>query len=231
MPRTFAIGDIHGCLAALDALLDAIRPQPEDTLVTLGDYVDRGPDSRGVLERLIELQGRCRLVPLLGNHDEMMLLGHDGHVELYADWFQFGGEATLQSYGVSRPEEIPSSHADFLRGCPLWYESGEYFYLHGNYLADLPLNVQPREILLWDSLKRRLPGPHSSGKIGIIGHASQKTGEILDLGYAKCIDTWCYGDGWLTAIDAAGGRVWQADKTGRLRPLLTDKNPTAIKRE
>lgn len=56
MPRTIAIGDIHGCLLALNALLDAIQPTPEDTIVTVGDYVDRGPDSRGVLERLLELE-------------------------------------------------------------------------------------------------------------------------------------------------------------------------------
>jgi serine/threonine protein phosphatase 1 len=220
MSRTLAIGDIHGCLAALDALLGAVGPRPEDTIVTLGDYVDRGSDSRGVLERLIELRRRCRLVPLLGNHDEMMLLGHDGHAELYAEWFQFGGDATLRSYGVARPEEIPAAHADFLRNCALWYESGDYFYLHGNYLADVPLSAQPRETLLWDSLKVRRPGSHYSGKIGIVGHASQRTGEILDLGYVRCIDTWCYGDGWLTAIDAAAGQVWQADKNGRLRTTL-----------
>ena len=70
--RTIAIGDIHGCSAALDALLNAIRPRPEDCIVTLGDYINRGPDSRGVIERLIELKDRCRLVPLLGNHEEML---------------------------------------------------------------------------------------------------------------------------------------------------------------
>ncbi len=58
--RTIAIGDIHGCLLALNAILGAIDPQPDDVIVTLGDYVDRGPDSRGVLERLIALAGQCR---------------------------------------------------------------------------------------------------------------------------------------------------------------------------
>lgn len=71
--RTIAIGDIHGCSAAFRALLTAISPQPGDTIVTLGDYVDRGVDSKGAIDLLIELEKRCRLVPLLGNHDEMML--------------------------------------------------------------------------------------------------------------------------------------------------------------
>ena len=71
--RTIAIGDIHGCSVALDALLEAIRPRPADYVVTLGDYINRGPDSRGVIERLIELENQCRLVPLLGNHDQTKL--------------------------------------------------------------------------------------------------------------------------------------------------------------
>ena len=79
-PATIAIGDIHGCSAALDALLDAIRPRPEDTIVTLGDYINRGPDSRGVLDRLIDLGRRCRLVPLLGNHDQMLLEARSGQL-------------------------------------------------------------------------------------------------------------------------------------------------------
>ena len=73
LPRTIAIGDIHGCSTALASILLAIDPQPEDTIITLGDYVNRGMDSKGVLDVLIELSGRCRLIPILGNHDEMML--------------------------------------------------------------------------------------------------------------------------------------------------------------
>src|SRR5262245_37847694 len=71
--RTIAIGDVHGCSTALAALLDAIGPVESDTVVTLGDYIDRGPDSKGVIEQLIALEQRCRLVPLLGNHEEMIL--------------------------------------------------------------------------------------------------------------------------------------------------------------
>ncbi|MBU4272751.1 MAG: serine/threonine protein phosphatase [Planctomycetes bacterium] len=217
MGRTIAIGDIHGCLPALDTLLAAIRPRPDDTIVTLGDYVDRGPRSREVIERLMELRHQCRLVPLLGNHEEMMLQVIDGQSQLYVDWLLFGGEATLQSYGTVRPEDVPPSHVDFLRNCRLFHESERYFYVHGGYLADRPLDDQPREVLLWDSIKKRFPGPHCSGKTAIVGHASQHNGEIRDLGYLKCIDTWCYGDGWLTAMDVDGGQVWQADKNGRKR--------------
>ncbi len=219
MTRTIAIGDIHGCLAALDALLGAIRLRPDDTLVTMGDYVDRGPQTREVLDRLMELQRQCRLIPLLGNHEEMMMLVIDGQSQLYVDWLLFGGEATMRSYGTPRPEEVPPAHVNFLRNCLLFHEMERYFFVHGNYDAALPLVEQPRETLLWDSIKNRVPGPHCSGKTAIIGHASQHNGEICDLGYLKCIDTWCYGDGWLTALDVDRGQVWQADKTGRMRSV------------
>jgi serine/threonine protein phosphatase 1 len=217
MGRTIAIGDIHGCLAALESLLAAIRPGPEDTIVTLGDYVDRGPDASGVIERLLGLGRQCRLIPLLGNHDEMLLNIRDGRAELYFDWLLFGGNATLASYGTMKTEDVPPAHVDFLRGCRLIHESQRYFYAHGNYRAELPLDAQPAETLLWDSLKTRVPAPHSSGKTAIVGHASQKTGEILDLGHVKCIDTWCYGDGWLTALEVDSGQVWQAKKSGRMK--------------
>src|SRR3954453_11142807 len=108
-PRTITIGDIPGCSMALDALIDAIKPRPEDTIVTLGDYIDRGPDSRGVIERLIDLGRRCRLVPLLGNHDQMLLDVRSGKYRIY--WLlDIGGTTTLDSYGPGRdlspiPEE------------------------------------------------------------------------------------------------------------------------------
>ncbi len=113
MPRTIAIGDIHGCLAALETLLSAVDLKADDTIVTLGDYIDRGPDSRGSLERLLRLQGQCRLVPLLGNHDEMLLNLYDGQSQLYVDWLLFGGNTTLESYATLRPEDIPPAHINF----------------------------------------------------------------------------------------------------------------------
>jgi serine/threonine protein phosphatase 1 len=215
--RTIAIGDIHGCLAALETLLAAIRPQPDDTIITLGDHIDRGPGCRGTIERLLDLARRCRLIPLMGNHEEMMLKVYDGQGDLYVGWLLYGGSATLESYDVTQPDEMPPSHIEFFRNCRLIHESPRHFFVHGSYIADLPLAEQSREVLLWDSVKVRKPGPHVSGKTAIVGHASQRSGEILDLGYLKCIDTWCYGDGWLTALDVDSGQVWQANKAGRMR--------------
>jgi serine/threonine protein phosphatase 1 len=215
--RLIAISDIHGCLPALESVLKMVSPARDDTIVTLGDYVDRGPDSRGVIERLIGLQGACNLVPLLGNHDEMLIDIYNGRADLLGDWLSFGGDATLASYGTSRPEAIPENHIEFLEDCLLYYETGKHIFLHGTYDPALPMERQKSKTLLWDKIRPVPPGPHCSGKTMIVGHTAQRNGEILDLGYLKCIDTCCYGAGWLTAMDVESGQVWQADKGGGMR--------------
>ena len=193
--RTVAIGDIHGCSAALDAILAAIRPRPDDTIVTLGDYINRGPDSRGVLDRLIDLSRRCRLVPILGNHDQMLLDVHSGKHPI--EWLlDIGGIATLDSYGPGRDYGLmPVKHIEFLEGCLDYYETDTHIFVHGNYYPGIPMDEQPVSLLRWESLRDTIPGPHESGKTVIAGHTSQRSGEILDLGHLKCIDTYCYGGG------------------------------------
>src|SRR3954468_21003551 len=212
MPRrTIAIGDVHGCSAALAALIHAIGPSPEDVLVTLGDYIDRGPDSRGVLDLLIGLGRRCRLVPILGNHDEMLLGVRTSRHPI--SWLVgMGGTATLDSYGPARDLSlIPAEHFEFLERCPSYHETDTHIFIHANYDPDLPMAEQPGPVLRWESLRDNIPGPHRSGKTVIAGHTSQKSGEILDLGYLKCIDTYCCGGGWLTALDVDTAQVWQAN--------------------
>src|SRR5690606_3218672 len=98
MPRTLAIGDIHGCDVALDALVDVVRPAADDLVVVLGDVVDRGPGSKQAIDRLLELRDRCRLVFLQGNHEDMLLRAIDGESWM-GPWLNFGGRETLQSYG------------------------------------------------------------------------------------------------------------------------------------
>jgi len=217
LARTIAIGDIHGCSTAFEAILNAIRPRPEDTIVTLGDYIDRGPDSRGVLDRLIQLSRRCRLVPLLGNHDQMLLDVRSGKHPIY--WFlDIGGTATLDSYGPGRDLSlIPDEHFAFLENCLDYYETDNHIFVHANYFPDIPMSEQPISMLRWESLRDTNPGPHDTGKTVIVGHTSQKNGEILDLGHIKCIDTYCYGGGWLTGFDVSTEEIWQANSQGTMR--------------
>jgi serine/threonine protein phosphatase 1 len=219
--RTLAIGDIHGCARALDALLAAVSPRPDDRIVTLGDYVDRGPDSRGVLDRLVALHGGGRLVPLLGNHDLMML--HAREWEEAGDiWLACGGQSTLASYGagVARAAElrlVPAAHWQFLeKACVNWYETATHMFVHASLSPELPLCDQPDSILLWEKLEA--PVEHVSGKIVVCGHTRQNSGLPLNWGKTVCIDTGAYLEGgWLTCLDVDEGCYWQANQRGQLR--------------
>jgi serine/threonine protein phosphatase 1 len=216
--RVIAIGDVHGCASALRKLIEHINPQPDDTLIPLGDCIDRGPESRQVVEELLALREQCRLVPLLGNHEEMMLNFLDGRPQP-DDWLECGGDATLASYGGSREAPaVPPEHVAFIRTWGDCFETDSHFFVHASYEPTRPLTQQHWQTLRWHSLKFGVPGPHCSGRTAIVGHTSLKDGEILDLGYLICIDTYCWGGGWLTALDVSSGCIWQVDRTGRLRP-------------
>jgi serine/threonine protein phosphatase 1 len=236
--RLLAIGDIHGCLRSFNTLLDAVAPEPDDRIITLGDYVDRGPDSRGVIDRLLALQATGRLVALRGNHDMMMLEARCGRDPL---WIACGGRETLASYGVSwepsdeagekeggfwDPEEliakVPVQHWMFLEeDCLPYFETEKHIFVHANAYADFPLSDQPDSMLYWEKLVE--PCAHSSGKIMICGHTRQKSGLPLDLGTTICIDTGAYDDGWLTCLDVYSGRIWQANELGKSRTGWLDQ--------
>ena len=221
--RTIAIGDIHRCSAALAALVQAIDPTPIDTLVFLGDYIDRGPDSRGILDQVIALAERCTVVPVLGNHEEMLLAALEGQSDLNY-WLKFGGIETLASYGYNGQDIssaglrdlIPSEHVRFIKPCRDYFETNRNIFVHAYYDPDRPLQESYWAGLRWLSLPST-PIPHYSGKAAIVGHTPQKNGEILDLGCVKCIDTFCYGGGWLTALAVDTGKVWQANTAGEMR--------------
>ena len=217
MERLIAIGDIHGCRIALDTLLDAVKPTPEDIVVTLGDYVDRGPDSRAVVDRLIELGQKTRMVGLLGNHEEMMLdVVRKG--EPHHDWLRYGGVETLDSYGFDGDLGfLPPEHETFFDSLGDYFTFGDYFFTHAAYDPDVELEHQNPEMLRWYSLNDGLPARHLSGKTAVVGHTAARDGEIMDVGHLLCIDTYCYGGGWLTAIDLNSRQVWQASEEGILR--------------
>jgi serine/threonine protein phosphatase 1 len=213
--RTLAIGDIHGCLRALETLLVAVRPQADDLVITLGDYVDRGPDSKGVIERLLGLAKTCRLICLRGNHDFMM---QEARKNFFAEreWLTMGGEPTLASYS-GRAEsgtlkDVPEEHWHFLERCADWFESTTHLFVHAGALPDRPLAEQPEHMLHWEKIIA--PQPHQSGKILVCGHTAQRSGKPRNWGHTICIDTYVYGDGWLTCLDTDTGQIWQANQQG-----------------
>lgn len=214
--RTFAIGDIHGCSVALATLLKQMRLEPGDRLVFLGDYIDRGVNSRGVIDRVIELESAYEVIPLLGNHEYMLLQSLECG-EPSAFWVDYcGGGETLKSYG-GRLAGIPSEHVDFFWRCRKFFESDTHLYVHANYEPDQPLDAQIPEILLWQHLSQSIPRPHQSGKTAIVGHTAQRSGKILNLGHLLCIDTACFAGGWLTSLEIESGEIWQVNKFGDVR--------------
>ena len=217
--RTLVVGDIHGCSIALDTLFALVAPLPQDRLITLGDYVDRGPDSRGVLDRLIALYDAGHLIPLRGNHDQMMVQARDRIDRTM--WVACGGRQTLESYGHahgdSKYDLIPDRHWRFLEeDCLNWYETEMHLFVHAGICPDLPMEEQPTFMLLWEKLES--PIQHFSGKVMICGHTRQMSGLPLDLGSAICIDTGVYeSDGWLTCLHVETGKYWQANQRGETR--------------
>jgi serine/threonine protein phosphatase 1 len=124
-----AIGDIHGCLSPLQTLLDKLAPNSDETLVFLGDYIDRGPDSKGVIDYLLVLKETHPCVFLMGNHEFMMLEYLDfGREE---GWAMNGGKSTLASYMLHDEIHIPESHIDFLHNLVYYYDTEKYFFVHG----------------------------------------------------------------------------------------------------
>jgi serine/threonine protein phosphatase 1 len=220
--RTLVIGDIHGCLVALDGVLNAVQIQRDDVLITLGDYVDRGSDSKGVIDRLMEIARRQQLIPLLGNHEEMMLDARDD-LQAYQYWRLVGGDKTVNSYvGASSPMDmswvprIPESHWSFMTDyCRDWYEAADHLFVHGNVDADRPMTAQDVNVLRWRKFKD--VQPHESGKVMVCGHTAQKSGRPANLGHAICIDTHVYGGGWLTCLHVESGRYWQANQRGEMQ--------------
>jgi len=215
--RTIAIGDIHGCAIALDTLLCAIRPTQKDTVVPLGDYVDRGPQSADVIEIFTNLVSDCKVIPLVGNHELMMMQALESKSS-YDSWLQCGGNTTLASYG-NRLSNLPQHHRLFLNHCVQYYETDTHFFIHANYDPNLELHEQPEQLALWTHIIDDIPDPHKNGKIAVVGHTPQMDGNVRDLGHIKMIDTHCYGNKWLTAMDVDTGHLWQATNAGALREI------------
>lgn len=217
--RHLVIGDIHGCFAALNTLVGCVPILTEDMVITLGDYVNRGPDSRAVLDWLIARHQTYRLIPLRGNH-ELMMMGARQDVEQMEIWLDCGGDTTLASYGTPTHKgqiaDVPAEHWRFLDQDTLpYYELPTHFFVHANAYHDHAMADQPDYMLYWERFMN--PLPHYTGKIMVCGHTAQRSGLPRTVGHAVCIDTWVYGNGWLTCLDIATGDFWQANQRHQAR--------------
>lgn len=213
--RTLAIGDIHGCDTALVTLLHELNITPEDTVIVLGDIIDRGPDTKRCVEIMLDLQKFCDFRYIMGNHEEMMLDAMAGG-EWKNSWRRYGGQEMLDSYG-GEFDVIPESHLDFFRNGEGYIETDTTIFAHAAIRSDRPLETQDKHWLRWSRIGPHCQ-PHYSGKRVICGHTAQASGLPLVIPGWVCIDTHAYGEnGALTAIDVDNDLIYQAEETGHYR--------------
>jgi serine/threonine protein phosphatase 1 len=208
--RTLVFGDVHGCDTALARVLDLAQVAPDDQLVFLGDLIDRGPQTRQVLERILDLQRSLPVTIIRGNHEEMFLdsLQQGGWTRT---WLEHGGREMLQSYGETL-EDIPSSHIELLRATLPWQETGREIFAHASPLSDEPIASQPGYALRWNRMEDDAP-PHESGQLILCGHTPQKHRQPHTHPGWICLDTWIYDrSGCLSALDLSSGRLFQASQ-------------------
>ncbi len=217
--RTLAIGDIHGCLVPLKKLWETIDPQPEDCIIFMGDYVDRGPECKAVIDFLIRLQMQdLNIIFLSGNHEEKFALARINYIELEQWRAAWGGTETLESYGSGDMKDVLDSHWEFIRTCRPHYETDTHIFVHANLEADVPLYEQLPFTVIHKKFGK--PKPHMSGKIMVCGHTAQESHVPLNLGHAVCIDTDVGRGGWLTCLHVETGSYWQTNFDGDLREGL-----------
>jgi serine/threonine protein phosphatase 1 len=216
--RTLAIGDIHGCHTALQTLFTYVNIAPADKIIFLGDYIDRGPASREVVETLLELSQKCSVVFIRGNHEVMILDARADPLQ-NCSWQSYGGVETLFSYGANYKEDwiarIPESHWKFFELTRKYYETGSDIFVHACLDAQLDLKDQSDDFLFWEPFNKI--APHQSGKRIVCGHTQQKNGIPANNGFAVCIDTGAAYGNWLTCLDTVSGKYWQANEKGETR--------------
>jgi len=204
--RLLAIGDIHGCRTQLQNLLSLVAPTAHDQLVFLGDYVDRGPDSAGVIEELLALRGQLpRTIFLRGNHEQMLLEvldGGDPTIFVYN-----GGGRTIASYQALDRWPPPPSHQEFLRTLPTSYATGEFIFVHAGLRPGIAETDQHPDDLLWIRASF-LDSSYDWGKTVVFGHTpfAQALLEKQRIG----LDTGCVYGGRLTCCDVLTRRCWQS---------------------
>ena len=214
--RLFAVGDVHGCIDELDALLDEIVPGAGDEIVFVGDYVDRGPSPSAVVERLIRLRdsGGPRCVFLRGNHEDMFLawLGEPGR---HGDAFLLnGGRVTLESYGISpalgglaAKRQLPGPHLEFLRDLAMKHVRGRFLFVHAGISPRISLEKQRDEDLLWireEFIRNRHPLPYAV----VFGHTPHRD-VVWNLPWKVGIDTGCVYGNKLTCLELRSATLFE----------------------
>tara|TARA_B110000211_G_scaffold234635_1_gene305251 strand:+ start:2519 stop:3184 length:666 start_codon:yes stop_codon:yes gene_type:complete len=217
----YAIGDIHGSLEALEAIFNQNIITKEDTVVFLGDYIDRGVNSKRVIDWLILNQSNYNFEFILGNHEIMMVTAKENPDQLMR-WLYFGGSRTLDSYNIKDDnywmDKIDSAHWAFIDACKPYLTIDDFIFVHAGLEIGVSLEEQDDDHLYWN--KFEVPECYSTEKTVICGHTSRKDGEIADFGHTICIDTYAYGGKWLTCLNVGTKEYIKSNNEGE---VLTGK--------
>ena len=210
--KTYVIGDIHGCLDKLKALMAKLPLRDSDELLFIGDYIDRGPDAKGVVDYVLELRGSRpgKVVCLMGNHEWMLFNHLDGTDRV--SWLLNGGETTVASYGGE--DRIPHAHLEFFHSLSPFHRTDDYLFVHAGIRPGVPLEAQSTEDMLW--IRREFyqyPGRFDPPVV--FGHTPLR--DVLNREDRIGIDTGCVYGGRLTCLVLPGREVIQVNglKTGR----------------
>jgi serine/threonine protein phosphatase 1 len=228
--RVVAIGDIHGCAIELEALLQKLDLRQSDLVVFLGDYIDRGSDSRGVIDIILELKDRCEVVTLCGNHERMFMDFLQRPDSPGAGMFILnGGSHTLVSYaGPNGSFEIPESHLRFFQELKMSYQTETHYFVHAG-VPDIPLAQIDEKLHAGHMLWIRHPFLQSEfnwEKMIVHGHTPAPAPELTSRRIN--VDTGCVYDGMLTAVDLDLGKVnfVQVEKSKKAEPPLFPRAST-----
>jgi serine/threonine protein phosphatase 1 len=194
--KRWIIPDIHGYAKTLQALLDQIRPQKTDHLIFLGDYIDRGPDSKAVLDIIMNLQKESyRITTLMGNHEEFLLkslhaknnsqglFGFLKPNKVKKEWMAFGGKETLKSFGTKKIESIPEHYIEWMKKLEYYYEFNDFVIVHAGLNFKKEDVFSDRQAMLWAKEFKVIPSKIAYRQL-IHGHTP------VDLEYIHhCINT------------------------------------------
>ena len=212
MKKIFAIGDIHGCIIKLQALVSMLPFDAEqDTLLFVGDYIDRGPDSKGVIDYLIALKKEIRSVVFLSGNHERMFLNYYRHNKGKELFLINGGESTIISYGHAglkdgRKMNVPESHLEFFTSLRTFYETEDYIFVHAGLKPGIPWEKQDPDDML--SIRREfVESAEDFGKTVVFGHSSldEPLVEPNKIG----IDTGAVYGGKLTCVELPALKIYQ----------------------
>ncbi len=208
--RVFAVGDIHGYFRSFKTLIeDKIGFDTSDKLILLGDYIDRGTESKEVIDYILRhQQNGFDVIPLLGNHEAMLLEAYENKDKTPL-WLYNGGTQTLKSFSISELSNIDSVYIKFFRRLPYYYSLNEFLFVHAGFNDKIDAPFEDKYSMLWYCLKK-YSNPLLKNKVIIHGHRPQKVSSLANAMRTNRnvinIDTGCvYADredyGKLTAIE------------------------------